>query len=57
MCEQDREDAIGTIKVGVVIGALVMFIIAISPPILSRDLHVVDLWNPPSIEAIEGNIE
>tara|TARA_R110000772_G_C13021664_1_gene410688 strand:- start:303 stop:476 length:174 start_codon:yes stop_codon:yes gene_type:complete len=57
MCEQDREDAIGTIKVGVVIGALVMFIITISPPILSRELNINDLWHPSSIEAIEGNTE
>ena len=57
MCEQDREDAIGTIKVGAVIGALVLFIIAISPPILSRDLHVVDLWNPPSIEATQQSAD
>ena len=51
MCERDREDAIGTIKLGVVLGALVMFIIAIAPPILSRDLHIDDLWLPSSIEA------
>lgn len=52
MCEQDREDAIGTIKVGLALGALVVFILAVSPPILSRDLHIDDLW-PTSDEVIQ----
>ena len=50
MCEQDREDAIGTIKVGLALGALVVIVLAVSPPILSRDLHIDDLWLPSSIE-------
>lgn len=61
MCEQDRikanEEAVGTLKVGLAMGVLVIIALTLAPPILSRDIHIEDLWNPSSIGPIEGELE